>query len=261
MRLLFRSTAALTGVFLAAGSWFWLNGIQVSREKAGAFYRGGYISESPALDESRKRCRFESQVSDTVLAVGDVITIVVSARNEGYYQGDRIDRVPNPYYGAPPAPKRRGVRGGDKGVAYNHTLEYIDQRTEIIEPIALDCTATLNSPGFTPVQGSLTRKIPFGESNVLGRWSLEATSAGYKKVTVGTHDPNVFHRYAVEVRKSHLGIPLWAEEWAARAGIVLGPMLTLPWWLELWRSRRDRKAKAEKSAGKRPVLDRLRGRR
>lgn len=266
MRLSFRSLVAAFGLLLAVGSGAWLSDIRSIRHQLSDLTLHGYHSAGAYSDESRKLCVFESTISNHVLAAGDVITIDVSVRNKGYYLRDRIEQMPNPYYGAPPAPKvPGGTRGGSGGLAgglaYDHTREVIEKRTEVIDPVALECTARLSAPGFTPGDGELTVLVPFGESRVLGSWSLEASSAGYKVVTVHTNKPNVFDRYQVEVRESHLGLPLWAEEWGARALVFLGPMLTLPWWVEWWRRRRSRTPVSDRPPTQRPVLERLRGRR
>lgn len=219
----------------------------------------GYYSETPYTDETRKRCVIDSRLSHHVLAVGDEATLEVWARNDGCYQGDRVEMAPNPYYGAPPPPTPEpGSRGGSKGYAYDHAREFIEHPTEVNDKVSLDCTASLAAPGFDhrPMEPRLTTIVPYGESRKLGQWEIEAIVPGHKRVAVHTPDPNRSNRYQVEVRHRHLGLPLWAEEWAAIAAVFLGSSNTLPWWLE-WRRRR--KANNTGPRG-RPVVERLRGR-
>lgn len=112
-----------------------------------------------------------------------------------------------------------------------------DIAEEAEEP-SCEVTVILNAPAFiTSPRTEEQTFISKGSDSVHGvSWVLEPTKMGDHVALVQLD--STFIEIPIVVT-NNLGIPLFYSELLAKIGFFLGPMLTLPWWLEFFKKRNN----------------------
>lgn len=115
------------------------------------------------------------------------------------------------------------------------TIESLKEVDEVEEP-SCEVTVSLNAPAFkiNPRAEKQTFIARGFNSYHNISWVLEPTKMGnhVAMVSVGSE----FTKIPIVIT-NNLGIPLFYSELLAKIGFFLGPMLTLPWWLEFFKKR------------------------
>ncbi|MBA3471639.1 MAG: hypothetical protein H0T57_00165 [Rubrobacter sp.] len=114
-----------------------------------------------------------------------------------------------------------------------------EENAELIVSLSADSdtgcqdTVSLDAPNFSTNSTERTTSVSPDEKTADVRWVLAPRKTGDFKAAVTTGEG--YEAIGIAVRKE---FP-WAQLLSG-AGTVLGPMLTVPWWLDKWRERKSR---------------------